>query len=260
MLPANELRHLQRLRNDERYRRDEDVFIVEGDKAVREFVDCGAFTGALYATEDWAGWGHGAASLGLVARQTTPGEMARISHLPSPSSVLAVLRRPSVPALELSQLRNGLTLALDAVQDPGNVGTLIRIADWYGCARLLLGDGCADPFSQKVVNASKGSLARAKIHRVDLAGVLAAAGVPVLGCDLGGDCIHTIEAPAAAVVVVGSEGRGLSEAVRAAITRRVTIPGYGGAESLNAAIAAAIVCDNLRRISPSSAKGGGNLG
>jgi TrmH family RNA methyltransferase len=177
--------------------------------------------------------------------------MARISHLPSPSSVLAVLTRPASAPLDLTTLGRGFTIALDAVQDPGNVGTIIRIADWYGFERVLLGEGCADPFSQKVVNASKGSLARAELHRVDLPVTLASAGVPVLGCDLDGESIHTLAAPAAAIVVVGSEGRGLSPAVRATVIQRVTIPAYGRAESLNAAVAAAIVCDNLRRLAGS---------
>jgi RNA methyltransferase, TrmH family len=250
MLPATEIKRLQRLRDDDRFRRAEGVFLVEGDKSVREFVDFGRFAGDLYVTPDWAGWKRDATDREQPYNfhETTDAEMARISHLPSPSSILAVLARPAPAPLDLAQLRLGFTLALDAVQDPGNVGTIIRIADWYGFDRVLLGEGCADPFSQKVVNASKGSLARAELHHVDLPAVLAAAGVPVLGCDLDGADVHTLAAMPAAIVVVGSEGRGLSASVKAALTQRVTIPAYGRAESLNAAIAAAIVCDNLRRL------------
>ena len=253
MLPAAEIKRLQRLRDDERYRRAEGVFVVEGDKSVREFVSSGRFAGGLYVTPDWAGWKRERthADTAYTFHETTDAEMARISHLPSPSSILAVLARPVPAPLDPAQLRLGFTLALDAVQDPGNVGTLIRIADWYGFERVLLGEGCADPFSQKVVNASKGSLARAELHRVDLPAILANAGVPVLGCDLDGVSIHTLAAPTAAIVVVGSEGRGLSPTVRAEVTQRVTIPAYGRAESLNAAVAAAIVCDNLRRLADS---------
>ncbi|HLP02497.1 MAG TPA: RNA methyltransferase [Opitutaceae bacterium] len=250
MLPAAEIKRLQRLRDDDRFRRNEGVFIVEGDKAVREFVDSGRFRGDLYVTPEWAGWRRDgtARDLTFACHETSAAEMARISHLPSPSSVLAVLAYPTPPLLDLAQLRSGFTLALDAVQDPGNVGTIIRVADWYGFDRVLLGDGCADPFSQKVVNASKGSLARAELHRVELPAVLAAAGAPVLGCDLDGADLHQLAAPAAAIVVIGSEGRGLSAPVRATLTQRVTIPAFGRAESLNAAVAAAIVCDNLRRL------------
>ncbi|MFT3829793.1 MAG: RNA methyltransferase [Opitutaceae bacterium] len=251
MLPAAEIKRLQRLRDDDRFRRNEGVFIVEGDKSVREFVESARFRGDLFVMPEWAGWKRerGVSDGAFAAHEVTAAEMARISHLPSPGSVLAVLVRPAFAPLDPAALRTGFTLALDAVQDPGNVGTIIRIADWYGFDRVLLGEGCADPFSQKVVNASKGSLARAELHRVELPAVLGSAGVPVLGCDLDGADLHRLVAPPAAIVVIGSEGRGLSAPVRATLTQRVTIPAFGRAESLNAAVAAAIVCDNLRRLS-----------
>jgi TrmH family RNA methyltransferase len=146
----------------------------------------------------------------------------------------------------------GLTLALDGVQDPGNVGTLLRIADWYALDRVVLSPDCADLFSQKVINASMGSFARVTVHNVPLALLLAGvpAATPVLGCDLIGTDVHTLSPLKNAVIVIGSEGRGLSSAVKACITQFVTIPRYGAAESLNAGIAAAIVCDNLRRATP----------
>jgi len=151
----------------------------------------------------------------------------------------------------------GLTLALDGIQDPGNVGTLLRLADWFALDRVLLSPDSADLFSQKVINASMGSFARVTVHIASLAEALASLKVPVLGCELAGYDVHTLKPARDAVIVVGSEGRGLSPAVQALVTKSVTIPRYGaksgraggGAESLNAAIAAAIVCDNLRRLS-----------
>ena len=151
-------------------------------------------------------------------------------------------------------LDHGLTLALDGVQDPGNVGTLLRVADWFALDRVVLSPDCADLFSQKVINASMGSFARVRAYTADLATALAGVGAPVLGCDLAGEKVHTLPPLRDAVLVIGSEGRGLSAAVRAFVTRYVTIPRYGAAESLNAAVAAAIVCDNLRR-----ANGSGGL-
>jgi TrmH family RNA methyltransferase len=172
--------------------------------------------------------------------------MARASHYPTPASVLAIGRIDRVP-LPAGALNRGLTLALDGIQDPGNVGTLLRLADWFGLDRVLLSPDCADLFSQKVINASMGSFARVTVHTAPLAEALAGCAVPVLGCDLQGDDVHRLTPQAAAVIVIGNEGRGLSPAVAERITRRVTIPRFGGAESLNAAVAAAIVCDNLRR-------------
>jgi TrmH family RNA methyltransferase len=172
--------------------------------------------------------------------------MARVSHFPTPSSVLAVghiTRTPLAPGA----LAHGLTLALDGLQDPGNVGTLLRLADWFGCARVLLSPDSADLFSQKVINASMGSFARVAVHTGPLATALAGCPVPVLGCALQGTDVHTLPPLRDAVIVIGSEGRGLSPAVQAQLTEQVTIPRYGAAESLNAAVAAAIVCDQLRR-------------
>ncbi|HUG13143.1 MAG TPA: RNA methyltransferase [Opitutaceae bacterium] len=241
-MPTNaELRHLRRL-HEERYRREAGLFVVEGDKSVREFLSSGRFELTLYALDSWKG--ETAASSRIAV---TPDEMARISHFPSPPEVLAVGRVDDEP-LAPGALTLGLTLALDAVQDPGNVGTILRTADWFGVDRVVLGEGCADPFSQKAVNASKGSLARVRVHRADLRATLATAGVPVFGCDLGGEDIHTLAAPRDAVIVIGSEGRGLSDAVRASISRFVTIPARGAAESLNAALAAAVILDNWRRL------------
>lgn len=175
--------------------------------------------------------------------------MARISHFPTPSSVLAVgtINRP---ALAPGVLNRGLTLALDGIQDPGNVGTLLRIADWYGLDRVLISPDCADLFSPKVIHASMGSFARLATHTAKLAEVLVDLKVPVLGCDLAGDDVHHLKPMRDAVLVIGSEGRGLSATVAACLTGRITIPKFGGAESLNAAVAAAIVCDNLRRLAP----------
>jgi RNA methyltransferase, TrmH family len=198
----------------------------------------------IYATAAWSGpAGTGGSS---IRREVSDAEMARISHFPTPANVLAVGRLARRP-LTAGALKRGLTLALDGIQDPGNVGTMLRIADWFALDRVLLSPDCADLFSQKVINASMGSFARATVHTAALDEALADCTVPVLGCDLDGDDVHALAGIKDAVIVVGSEGRGLSPAVSARVTRRITIPRLGGAESLNAAVAAAIVCDNLRR-------------
>lgn len=242
MLDRSEIKRLQTLRDQELARRSEGVFIVEGEKAVREYLREDRFQIRLYSTAPVEDAGR------AEVISVTPLEMLRITHLPSPSTMLAVIHRLDEPSPPTESLSRGYALALDCVQDPGNVGTLIRIADWYGFTCVLLGEGCADPFFQKVVNASKGSLARMPVHRVDLPALLAEAnGTAVLGCDLDGENIHALTPPKSAIVVIGSEGRGLSPAVAARVTKKITIPSFGAAESLNAAVAGAIVCDNLRR-------------
>ena len=243
MLTKAQITRLRALR-EKKHREAAGLYVVENPKVVAELLAAGVTFAELYATAAWAG----PASARPV--EITAAEIARISHLPTPSDVFAV-GRITRPAAAAGEFAHGLTLALDGIQDPGNVGTLLRVADWFAFDRVLLSPDCADLFSQKVINASMGSFARVKSFTAELPAVLAplaAGGTPVLGCDLGGDDVHALTARRDAVVVIGNEGQGLSAAVRKFVTQYVTIPKYGAAESLNAGVAAAIVCDNLRRV------------
>jgi TrmH family RNA methyltransferase len=242
-LSKAELSRLRDLR-DKKHREAAGLFVIEGEKVINELLAAKYPFSEIYATPAWS-----APAGDARVRAISEEEMARASHFPTPASVLAVgtiNRRP----LEAGTLDRGLTLALDGIQDPGNVGTLLRLADWFALDRVLLSPDCADLFSQKVINASMGSFARVAVHTTPLAEALVGAKAAILGCELNGDDVHQLKPLRDAVIVIGSEGRGLSPAVQALVTRRITIPKYGGAESLNAALAAAIVCDNLRRISP----------
>jgi len=246
MLTKAELQRLRSLR-EKKSREALGLFVVEGEKVVAELLAANFPFTALYATPAWSRAAFRPPSVTLPRLvEITPDEMARASHFPTPSTILAVGPLTRAP-LDHGALDRGLTLALDGVQDPGNVGTLLRLADWFAFDRVVLSPDCADLFHQKVINASMGSFARLPAHTAELAAALAATTAPILGCDLAGDDVHTLPALRDAIVVIGSEGRGLSPAVAARVTRRVTIPRLGGAESLNAAVAAAIICDNLRR-------------
>ena len=254
-LTKAEITRLRDLR-DKKHREAAGLFVIEGEKVVGELLAAGFPLLEIYAM---AGWREVVRDLrarsepvrrpGSTITRVTDDDMARISHFPTPSCVLAVgrIERGTLPP---GALNTGLTLALDGIQDPGNVGTLLRLADWFALDRVLLSPDSADLFSQKVINASMGSFARVTVHTAPLAEALTGVKVPVLGCDLAGDDVHTLKPLRDAVIVVGSEGRGISEAVRPLVTHYVTIPKFGQAESLNAAVAAAIVCDNLRRVSP----------
>jgi len=236
MLTKAELQRLRSLR-EKKHRVALGLFVLEGEKVVTELLAANFPFAEIHATPAWPGTKTHAVSV---------EEMARASHFPTPSSVLAVGRIAREP-LAPGALDRGLTLALDGVQDAGNVGTLLRIADWFAFDRVVLSPDCADLFHQKVINASMGSFARVHAHTAGLAVALAAAKTPIIGCDLAGEDVHTLPPLRDAVVVIGSEGRGLTDAVKKCVTRSVTIPRLGAAESLNAAVAAAIVCDNLRR-------------
>jgi TrmH family RNA methyltransferase len=236
MLTHAAFRDLRALR-ERRHREAQGRFVVEGEKIVAELVAAGHPFLEIYATAAWPG---------ARTVEVSEAEMARISHFPTPSCVLAVGRIRREP-LAAGALDRGLTLALDGVQDPGNVGTLLRLADWFALARVLLSPDCADLHSAKVIQASMGSFARIAAYVVDLTNALASTRVPVLGCTLAGRDVHGYPAVADAVIVIGSEGRGLSAALQSRLTAALTIPRYGHAESLNAAVAAAIVCDHFRR-------------
>ena len=250
-LTKTELTRLRDLR-EKKHREAAGLFVIEGEKVVGELLEVGYPLLEIYATPAWTELERGRprpreaeSAPPLEIRTVTAEEMARASHFPTPSSVLAVGKITREP-LAASAPNQGLTLALDGIQDPGNVGTLLRLADWFALDRVLLSPDCADLFSQKVINASMGSFARVKVFAAPLAEALSEVTVPILGCDLQGDDVHALQPRHDAVIVIGNEGRGLSSAVQALVTQWVTIPKYGGAESLNAAIAAAIVCDNLR--------------
>lgn len=236
-LPKAEIVRLRALR-EKKHREAEGRFAIEGAKVVAELITARFAFEKIYATPAWDG---------IRTHEITAVEMARISHYPTPSPVLAVGRIQRAQ-LDPNELDRGLTLALDGVQDPGNVGTLLRIADWYGLDRVLLSPDCADLFSQKTIGASMGSFARIRIVTTPLPAALADCRAPILGCDLDGQNVHHLSPYRDAVVIIGREGGGLSAAIRPLITHYVTIPSYGRAESLNAAIAGAIVCDNLRRL------------
>jgi|HubBroStandDraft_1064217.scaffolds.fasta_scaffold81586_2 TrmH family RNA methyltransferase len=231
-----ELQMLRSLR-DKAHREEVGLYAVEGEKIVSELIAAGHPFERIYATGAWKG---------ERTHEIAEAEMARASHFPTPSPVLAVgrIRRE---ALGPGELDKGLTLALDGVQDPGNVGAILRIADWFGFDRVLLSPGCADLHSQKVIQASMGSFARVRAVVAEMGAALAGARAPVIGCELEGRDVHSLPAFRDAVVVIGSEGGGISGEARKRLSFSVTIPRVGAAESLNAAVAAAIVCDNLRR-------------
>lgn len=249
MLTKADLQRLRSLR-EKKSREELGRFVVEGEKVIAELLTAGFAFEAVYATPAWPAGGDRPPLGPAVLVEITPEEMARASHFPTPACVLAV-GRITHPPLAAGALDHGLTLALDGVQDAGNVGTLLRIADWFAFDRVVLSPDCADVFHQKVINASMGSFARVRTHTTELAIALAelkaSAATPILGCDLGGKDVRALTPLADAVVVIGSEGRGLSPAIRPSVTDYVTIPRHGGAESLNAGVAAGIICHQLRR-------------
>ena len=182
------------------------------------------------------------------------GEDARkASLLDTPADMVATFRIPDSPSnnggIDLSQL----SLALDSVQNPGNMGTIIRLADWFGIEDIYLSEGCADVYSPKVVQATMGSLARVRTHYCDLPSLISSlpSDFPVYGTFLDGTDIYRESLSENGMIVMGNEGHGVSEKVAQLVTRKLFIPNYPAGrttgESLNVAIATAVVCSEFRR-------------
>jgi TrmH family RNA methyltransferase len=172
-------------------------------------------------------------------------DLKNISRLVSTPEVIALAHIP--PQVNLAK-PSGLILALDTIQDPGNMGTIIRIADWYGISTILCSEGCVDVFNPKVINATMGSFLRVNLLTANLADWFGQhRDVPVYGAMLEGESIYDLEPEKDAVLLVGNEGAGISPELQKHITRKISIPRRGGAESLNAGVATGIIVDAWAR-------------
>jgi TrmH family RNA methyltransferase len=235
---------------DKRARTETGLFVAEGQKLVRELLGSAFRVQKIYFTEG--------EFEGVDAERVSPKEMERLSHLKTPTDCLAVVEIPKY-RFDAGALKGRLTIALDDVQNPGNVGTIIRLADWFGVSDIVCSEGSADCFNPKVVQATMGAITRVRVHYGNLPKMLSEAaeqGIPLFGTFLEGENIYDTTLPAEGVVVLGNEGKGISEEVAGLISRRFFIPPFPadrcGSESLNVAIAAAITIAEFRRRQPST--------
>lgn len=234
-------------------RRREGLFVAEGPKVVGDLMRRYRPT-HLIATREWLDLNGDASVDGCLTVEATDEELRRTSFLQHPQQVIGVFPLPAEQTLPTAETFScELCLALDGVQDPGNVGTILRVADWFGIHTVVCSHETADVFSPKVVQATMGSIARMNVSYADLPTLLSSlpADVPVYGTLLDGNNIYEETLTKNGIIVMGNEGNGLSEAVRQRVTKRLLIPSYGNersAESLNVAIATAIVCAEFRRV------------
>jgi TrmH family RNA methyltransferase len=236
MLSKTQVKYIQSLFH-KKFRDELGHFVVEGPKMVEEAIrERPQDLLHVYARE---GWVTGTDLHGIRIEEIGDHEMKKISSLVTPAPALAVLRKP---AWTMPERFSGLTLVLDAIQDPGNLGTIIRTADWFGVRNLLCGEGTVDCFNPKVVQASMGSLFRTEVFYTDIRDTLLHhPGVPVLASSLEGSPLEKGERWEDAFLVIGNESTGIRPEIRDMATRRLLIPRSGGAESLNAAVAAGIL-------------------
>jgi len=239
MLSKNQIKLIKSLES-KKFRKREGLFVAEGPKVVGDLLRAGYQPHAIFSTEPRPD-----------AELITDDELHRISFLQHPQEVLAVFHIPTPQESSNFHLPADICLALDGVQDPGNVGTIIRIADWFGITHIYCSPDTADVYNPKVVQATMGSLAHVQITYCDLVPLLRGAAVPVYGTLLDGQDIYQQPLSREGVIVMGNEGNGISPEVRQLVSHKLLIPNFNKntetAESLNVAIATAITCSEFRR-------------
>ena len=230
---------------DKRGRTEQGLFVAEGEKLIGELRASQLRVRKIFALEG--------IFEGPEVETVAPRDMERLSLLKTAGNSLALVEIPHY-RLDLPALRDRLVLALDDVQNPGNLGTIIRLADWFGIGEVVCSPATADCFNPKVVQATMGAILRVRVHYTPLAPFLreaAALGMPVYGTFLEGENLYGAELSPAGIVVMGNEGRGVTPDVAAAVTRKLLIPPYPAdrrtTESLNVAMATGILCAEFRR-------------
>ncbi len=248
MLSNKQIKLLKALHR-RKFRQKYDKFMVEGEKIALEILDHPSWSiFQIYATASWIKTHEKKLYAHLKKTVTvTEKDLKQVSTLSTPSPVLIVSEIPKYE-VTIDQLSNHLTLYLDQIQDPGNLGTILRIADWFGIPYVCLSPGCVDEYNSKVLQSSMGAFLRVKIVHYDLKELLEKAGkLTVLGADMQGENVFEINKPKSGILVIGNEGQGISPAIRPLINQWVHIPSGNpqGAESLNAAVATGIICATL---------------
>jgi TrmH family RNA methyltransferase len=245
MLLKSQVKYIQSL-GQKKFRDQEGVFIVEGPKMVKELLDApNTALRHLYAVKEWLEdsreWLPPAISPHIT--ELKAGELERISSLSTPNQVLAVLEKPSFPP---PAFENTVSLLLDGIQDPGNLGTIVRIADWFGLRQVVCSRDCADIFNGKAIQSTMGSISRVQVVYDDPEEVIRLhPDLPVYAAVLEGRPLYETGHISKGLVMIGNESRGLRGELLELATHRITIPRKGQAESLNAAVATGIILSYL---------------
>ena len=247
MISKNKIKYLRSL-EQKKIRRAEDVFVAEGPKVVNDLL---RLTNAvqIIATKEWL-TNNNVDKAEIT--EVTDEELSKVSFLQHPQHVMGIFPIPH-PLLQIPTLNQKLCIALDGVQDPGNMGTIIRLADWFGITDIICSPDTADAYNPKVVQATMGSIARVNIYYEDLINVIdnLPTDTPVYGTLLDGKNIYDEQLSDNGIIIMGNEGNGISKEIEKKVNTKLLIPNYppkrDTADSLNVAIATAVVCAEFRR-------------
>lgn len=233
-----------------KYRDKSGLFVAQGNKLVEELLDYTSCS-LLAATPEWIDRNREKCKkYGVIPCEETIEGLRKVGFMKSPQEVLAVFEKPNTLLTERT-LKGSISLALDGVQNPGNLGTIIRLADWFGIEHVLCSQNTADIFSPKSVQSTMGSITRVQCHYVNLPEFLKSIEIPCFGSFMKGDSIYDLEPISEGIIILGNEGEGISKEVEKMVHKRITIPQFPEnnrkTESLNVAMAASIICSEVTR-------------
>ena len=239
MLVKQKLKYIQTL-GQKKFRQQEGVFIAEGPKLVKDLLEADASSvKEIFAVKEWIDE-HQQLPAKTAVTEITEIELEKISQLATPNKVVAIVQQ--YETADTFIVKEKIVLALDCLQDPGNMGTIIRIADWFGIEQIVCSNDSADLYNPKVVQATMGSIARVKVHYLDLEEWLTdQQDVPIYATSLAGEDINTLKKIKEGIFLFGNESKGISPELLKLSNIRITIPKKGKAESLNVAVAVGIV-------------------
>jgi RNA methyltransferase, TrmH family len=253
MLSKNKTKFINSIKK-KKYRELSQSFFAEGEKLVDELLLSEIQITDILSTSDWLDKNKHKISSDIEITEITDVELKKISSLSTPNKVFAIAKQPEL-RYEKNEIKNNLSLILDNINDPGNLGTIIRIADWFGIKNIFCSNESVDTYNPKVVQASMGALYRVKVHYVDLATFLPqfslSENFKIFGTFLEGENIYNEKLCSNGFVIMGSESHGISEYLKPHINKKLFIPNYPGdiktSESLNISVATAIICSEFRR-------------
>jgi len=245
MLSKSQINLLKSLQH-KKFRREAGLFLVEGHKSIIEFINSPYQAEVVYHIPAFD-----PKVLKLSQKinlcEISVTELEKVSSLKTPQDAIAQIKIPEWPALRHEELKGQFALVLDGIQDPGNMGTIIRIADWFGIGHIICSEDTVDAYNPKVVQACMGSLARVKVYYTDLRDFLGSVKLPVFGALLDGTNIYEADFGNEGLIIMGNEGNGIRPEIEKLVEKAITIPRVGKAESLNVAIATALFCSEVSR-------------
>ncbi|MBD79760.1 MAG: RNA methyltransferase [Crocinitomicaceae bacterium] len=256
MLSKNKIKLIKSL-DQKKYRTEHNLFVVEGEKLCNELIHSQFVVGEkpfeiaeLFYTLSWKQKHlEDLEELNVTSTEVTESELQKVSQLKTSNQVLALVK---IPQKKIPRYDDDLVLVLDGVRDPGNMGTIMRTADWFGIKELICSADCVDAFNSKVVQATMGSLFRINVLYYDLEVAISKIRKhhplkPVYGATLDGENVYNMSLPQDAILVVGNEAHGISPKSKELLTKEILIPRFGSGESLNVGIATAILCSEFKR-------------